>query len=132
MEGKITHIQINVSDFEKSKEFYSEMFKILGWKIFMEEENIISWTNDDFSFWIVKTESKFKNNNFHRKNTGLNHVAFKVNSRQEVDDFFNRFLSSKKDIALYNSPKKYPEYGKNYYAVYFEDPDRIKLEVTYH
>ena len=126
------HIQINVSDFKKSKKFYSKMFKILGWKVFMEEESIISWINDDFSFWLVETESNFKDKKFHRKDTGLNHIAFKVNSKGEVDEFFNRFLSNKKEIVLYNSPKKYPEYGENYYAVYFEDPDRIKLEVTYH
>ncbi len=132
MKGKIIHIQVNVSDFEKSKKFYSEMFKILDWKKFMEEESIISWINDDFSFWVVETESNFKDKKFHRKSTGLNHIAFKVNSKQEVDEFFNRFLSNKKETVLYNSPKQYPEYGENYYAVYFEDPDRIKLEVTYH
>ncbi len=132
MKGKIIHIQVNVSDFEVSKKFYSEMFEVLGWKKFMEEESIISWVNDDFSFWIVETEPKFKNNKFHRKNTGLNHIAFRVNSKQEVDEFFRKFISNKKKIVLYNSPKAYPEYGENYYAVYFEDPDRIKLEVTYH
>ncbi|TMI54977.1 bleomycin resistance protein, partial [Candidatus Bathyarchaeota archaeon] len=28
-------------------------------------------------------------------------------------------------------PKEYPEYRKGYYAVYFEDPDRIKLEFVH-
>lgn len=125
-------MQVNVSDFGKSKIFYSEMFEILGWRKFMEEENVISWINGDFSFWLYKTESKFKKNKFHRKNTGLNHIAFKVNSKQEVDEFLNKFLLDKKGIILYSSPKKYPEYGEKYYAVFFEDPDRIKIEVTYH
>ena len=73
-----------------------------------------------------------RNIKFHRKNTGLNHIAFKVGSKQEVDNFSNNFLSDKKQIILYNSPKEYPEYTEDYYAVFFEDPDRIKLEVMYH
>ena len=32
---------------------------------------------------------------------------------------------------LYDSPREYPEYRPGYYAVFFEDPDRLKLEVTY-
>ena len=125
-------MQLNASNFEKSKIFYSEMFEILGWKKFMEEENVISWINGDFSFWLNETEPEFKKNKFHRKNTGLNHIAFIVNSKEEVDEFYNKFLSNKKNIILYDTPKKYPEYGDKYYAVFFEDPDRIKIEVTYH
>ncbi|MEK6829954.1 MAG: VOC family protein [Nanoarchaeota archaeon] len=129
MNASITHIQINVSDFEKSKKFYSEMFKILGWKKFIEGDKVISWINGDFSCWIVQTDIRFKKNKFHRKNTGLNHIAFKVNSKNEVDEFFSKFLLNKKEGVLYNSPRKYPEYGENYYAVFFEDPNRIKLEI---
>jgi hypothetical protein len=33
--------------------------------------------------------------------------------------------------VLYGGPKEYPEYRKGYYAVYFEDPDRIKLEFVH-
>jgi len=131
MKTKITHIQINVSNFEASKKFYSELFGVLDWEKYMEEEGVISWTNGEFSFWMVLTEPRFIGNKFHRKNTGLNHIAFRVNSREEVNEFANKFLSDKKETILYNSPKEYPEYGE-YYAVYFEDPDRIKLEVVYY
>lgn len=132
MNAKMTHIQVNVLDFEISKKFYLELFKILGWKILSEKEIVIGWTNGESSFWMVGTEEKFKGNKFHRKNTGLNHIAFKVGSKQEVDEFSNKFLSDKKQIVLYDSPKEYPEYTEDYYAVFFEDPDRIKLEVMYH
>lgn len=136
MNGKIAHIQINVSDFEKSRKFYLEFFKILGWKKFYEpkdDEKLISWVSPEgFSFWIFETEEKFKENKFHRKQTGLNHIAFKTNSKEKVDEFFDKFLNDKKEIILYGRPKEYPEYGKGYYAVYFEDPNKIKLELTYY
>jgi hypothetical protein len=33
--------------------------------------------------------------------------------------------------VLYGGPREYPEYAAAYYAVFFEDPDRIKLEVAH-
>ena len=32
---------------------------------------------------------------------------------------------------LYGTPREFPEYAPGYYAVFFEDPDRIKLEVVH-
>ena len=136
MKAKINHIQINVSDFEKSKKFYSELFDILGWNKLEEneEEKFISWIYSEgkFSFWIFETGQRFNKNKFHRKNTGLNHLAFKVDSEEKVREFYERFLFNKKDIVLYGGPKEYPEYREGYFAVYFEDPDRIKLEINYY
>lgn len=33
--------------------------------------------------------------------------------------------------TLYGAPREYPEYRHGYYGVFFEDPDRLKLEVAY-
>jgi len=33
--------------------------------------------------------------------------------------------------VLYGGPKEYPEYSEGYYALYFEDPDRIKLDAVH-
>jgi hypothetical protein len=48
-----------------------------------------------------------------------------------VDDFYNQYLLPRKVPVLYGGPKEYPEYTKGYYSVYFEDPDRIKLELVH-
>lgn len=87
-------------------------------------------SNGTTDFWLIKTEEKYLPNNFHRKNIGLNHLAFRVESRGEVDQFTNDFLKTHGIPTLYGTPKLFPEYGPNYYAVYFEDPDRLKLEVV--
>ena len=46
--------------------------------------------------------------------------------------FDKKFLNKNNIPVLYKTPKLFPEYNKDYYAVYFEDPDRIKLEVAYY
>lgn len=48
-----------------------------------------------------------------------------------VDAFVNDFLTPRQIEPLYGGAKAYPEYTPGYYAVYFEDPDRIKVDVAY-
>jgi hypothetical protein len=44
--------------------------------------------------------------------------------------FVAEFMQPRGMAALYESPREYPEYRPGYYAVFFEDPDRLKLEVV--
>jgi len=48
-----------------------------------------------------------------------------------MDRFAVEFLRPRGIPALYDSPRDYPEYHAGYYAVFFEDPDRLKLEVAH-
>ena len=128
--ASLYHIQLNVSK-KDSIEFYNEFLCYFGYNVIDESEENIGLSNGTTDFWIIQTNKKYFGNKFNRKNTGLNHLAFRVNSRKEVDEFVNTFLKKRKIKALYNSPKEFPEYNEEYYAVYFEDPDRIKLEVVF-
>lgn len=60
---------------------------------------------------------------------GINHIAFWAPSKSVVERFYKEYLVPKKIPTLYGGPKEY-EYRKGYYAVYFEDPDRLKLELV--
>ena len=62
---------------------------------------------------------------------GLNHVAFHADSRKIVDEFHSKYLRPKGISILYGGPRERTEYSKGYYSVYFEDPDRIKLELVF-
>ncbi len=130
MKTSLYHIQINISNPKKSLPFYKELFDYFEYKIIDESETHLGVSNGTTDFWLIATEEKFKTNAFHRKNTGLNHVAFKVENKEEVEQFANEFLKPRNIATLYDSPKAFPEYTENYYAVFFEDPDRIKIEVA--
>ena len=131
MKTHLYHLQINVSDASKSIPFYKDLFGFLGYKIIDESAEHIGASNGSTDFWIIQTEEKYKKNGFHRKNTGINHLAFRVESKEDVDTFHNNFLKKYGISTLYDTPKVFPEYKEGYYAVYFEDPDLIKLEVTF-
>lgn len=125
------HMGFNVSDFPRSKFFYDILLPFLGFKEVKKSESSARWSNGKNSLSIKQTQNKYLDTAYHRKNIGINHFAFRATSREAVDDVLNKFLIPNNIPTLYNSPKEYPEYRPEYYAVFFEDPDRYKLEVMY-
>jgi catechol 2,3-dioxygenase-like lactoylglutathione lyase family enzyme len=131
MKANLHHIDIRVSRFRKSLKFYRDFFRCLGWKKIYQGKDFCGWGSSGIQVWIGETERVYAKIRFHRKRTGLNHIAFRAGSRKEVDAFYKNFLKKREIPILYGGPKEYPEYEKGYYAVFFEDPDRIKLEIVY-
>ncbi len=124
----IDHVHINISNLKISGLFYDKLLKYFGFKILRKEKYCWTWHNNGRNtFTIEQTIGKFSKNKFYRKQIGLNHIAFKAATKNKVDKFY-KFLLRNKISILYNGPKSYPKYWQNYYAVFFEDPDRIKLE----
>lgn len=130
MDAKFYHLQLNVSS-EKSIIFYKKLFSFLKYKVKDESNEHLGVSDGNSDFWIIKTEEKHIDKKFHRKAIGINHIAFRASSPKDIDHFTKNFLKKEKIKILYGSPKKFPEYSKDYYAVFFEDPDRIKLELCY-
>lgn len=60
---------------------------------------------------------------------GLHHLAFQAPSIQAVDDLFLQLKSQ--SIVILDPPALYEQYCPGYYAVFFSDPDGIKLECVY-
>lgn len=103
--------------------------KYFGFKILDKSDNHWWWQNGGRNtFGIEQTDKKYLPKKFHRKHTGLSHIAFRAKSKKAIDEFYSKFLQKHSIQVLYGGPKNYPEYHKTYYAVFFEDPDRIKLE----
>lgn len=131
MECFLYHLQINVSDSDRSFKFYKDLLGYVGYKVTYEGKEDLGMSNGRTDLWFMQTPSGYKTNKYHRKNTGINHIALGVSSKEAVDNFCNDFLKVRNIPHLYDSPREYPEYEKGYYAVFFEDPDRIKIEVVY-
>lgn len=77
---------------------------------------------------FVQTKEKFLSEGYHRGHTGLNHLAFQASSKEQVDNLTKK-LQEKGIEILYK--KRHPfAGGEQHYAVFFEDPDRIKVELV--
>jgi catechol 2,3-dioxygenase-like lactoylglutathione lyase family enzyme len=116
----IDHISIRVSNYEKSKAFYGRLFEFLGFEISDEYPNTIGWTNGKTRYWIAPAEGRKK----HRiGDVGLHHYAFELRNRKDVDAL-QVFLKDER-VRIVDPAD---EYYEDYYAVFFLDPDGIKLE----
>lgn len=129
MKTALSHIGINLSSEEKCFPFWQDLLTYLEFRLLLDGNHFDA--NDGHTFLCFSTtKPDYKEPLFHRKHTGLNHVAFSVASRQEVDRFVKEYLVPRGISTLYGGPKEY-NYAPGYYAVYFEDPDRIKIEVAF-
>jgi catechol 2,3-dioxygenase-like lactoylglutathione lyase family enzyme len=116
----IDHISIRVSDYEKSKAFYGKLFTFLGFEISDDYGSTIGWTNGHTRYWIAEAEGQKK---YKIGDVGLHHYAFELRNRRDVDAL-QAFL--KKENVRIVDPAA--EYYEDNYAVFFLDPDGIKLE----
>ena len=128
MQGLIHHIEINVSNLQSSVDFWSWLLEELGYEPFQKWDGGQSWIIGKTYIVFVQTDEKYLNPPYHRSRTGLNHLAFYARSRQQVDDL-TRLLKQKGVRILYEDRHPYAG-GNNHYAVFFEDPDRIKVELV--
>ena len=131
MRTSLYHVQLNVGDAARVIPFYKDLFAYLEHRVLVEAPDFVGVSNGTTDFWLIATPDERRTPPFHRKNTGVNHLAFGVRARADVDRFAAEFLRPRRIPALYASPRDYPEYHAGYYAVFFEDPDRLKLEVAH-
>jgi catechol 2,3-dioxygenase-like lactoylglutathione lyase family enzyme len=123
----IHHIELYVSDLEASKRFWGWFLGELGYEPFQKWDSGISWKKDDFYLVFVQAEERFLEQGFHRRRIGLNHLAFHAESREQVDMMTEKLLERGYHV-LYRD--RHPYAGGAHYAVYAEDPDRIKVELV--
>src|SRR5438552_14296134 len=123
----IDHIYIAVSDFARSEKFYDRVMRILGFRkntFTNEEDEHIQYFNRHFGFVLRPAHS----GRLHEPlSPGLHHLCFRVEDAAAVDAIAKRFAD---DGVSCSSPQLYPEYAPDYYAIFFSDPDGIRLEVT--
>ena len=120
----IDHLVLSVGDFQRSKEFYGKLLKFLGFKLKYDYEDMAGWSNGKTLFWIAAADAQGRKHKYRKGDIGFHHYAFELKSRNDVDAL-GAFLEAN-NMNVVDPPGEY--YGRNYYAVYFTDPDGMKLE----
>jgi catechol 2,3-dioxygenase-like lactoylglutathione lyase family enzyme len=119
----IDHLVIRVSDFRKSKAFYGKLFEFLGFEVLDEYPSAIGWTNGKTRFWIGRADAQGRKRKYRIGDVGFHHYAFELRSRKDVDAL-QAFLEQN-GVTIVDAAD---EYYDDYYAVFFRDPDGLKLE----
>jgi catechol 2,3-dioxygenase-like lactoylglutathione lyase family enzyme len=120
----IDHLVISVGDFEKSKAFYAPLMEFLGFGVEAEYGgSMMGWANGKTLFWIAAADAEGKKHPYRKGDIGFHHYAFRLRSRADVDSL-QAFLEKQGSKIV--DPAG--EYYDDYYAVFFLDPDGMKLE----
>lgn len=128
---KINHINLSVSNMERSLAFYDKLMFAMGCEEGLDESGdwgaVRGYKGDGFELEIIhEVDIEYKPFN---RFVGLNHIAFEVESKEKVDEIYQ--LVKGLGVVITREPREYPEYTDKYYAFFFRDPDNIPLEVVY-
>jgi|SRR5262245_37749594 len=131
--GGVHHVFLTVNELQRSRVFYEKLMPRLGYPAVWEypgAENVtVGFMGNCGSLWLKQAVAPFVGETFSKDRVGLCELAFRAESREQVD-------ALARDVegfggAILDPPRDYPEYVPGYYAVFFTDPDGIKLELVY-
>lgn len=140
MKPIIDHIQITVRDMSIAVPFYDKFLPLLGFDpqskgsavIEEHEFHVVEYSHPLLAFAITSARKAFAGDTIHRRKLGaLHHLAFKAESRAEVDRLHSELQAI--GATIVSPPREYPEYTPpGYYAFFFKDLEGIKYEIVCH
>ena len=131
----IDHLDLVVCDLDRSLAFYTELLRPLGYvhtsEIEGERGERVVYVGRVGGFGSVSlrtAQSGAHESPYDRYAIGIHHIAFSASSRSKVDGRAEWLRAN--GWTIESGPKEYG-YTPGYYAVFFYDPDGIKLEVLH-
>src|SRR5579884_3633456 len=126
----VDHLDLVVSDLERSLTIYRELLEPLGYvrasEIVGERGERVVYLGGPQVVSVSLREAQTPGG-YDRYRVGIHHLAFQAPSRQAVDERL-RWVRER-GLEVENDPKEY-DYRPGYYAGFFYDPDGIKLEIV--
>jgi len=131
MRGAVHHIDLTVRDLAASDAFYDEVLGFLGYRRVRSDGGGIDWDLHVSGRLLCSIGLKpARSDRLHdRYSAGLHHLAWHAGSRDDVDRLHALLLAM--GARILDAPADYPAYGAGYYAVFFADPDGLKLEFVH-
>lgn len=130
MRGWVHHIDLTVSDIDRSGAFYDAVLGFLGYHRGQKGDTWIDWDMGAPHCPSSLAVRLARNDRRHdRYSCGLHHLAWVADSRDDVDSLYELLVEI--EATILDPPADYPQYREGYYALFFADPDGMKLEFAY-
>jgi catechol 2,3-dioxygenase-like lactoylglutathione lyase family enzyme len=125
------HVGLNVMDLADAQAYYDELLPLLGFEKFLVAEDQCAYKPaggkpGTYLFLYPAADPGL----YSRDKTGLQHLAFMVGSRGDVDRVHRHVLSVSGRVI--HPPRSFPEYPPPYYATFWLDPFGMMLEAVCH
>ena len=125
----IQHIDLSVADVDRSLAFYVDVLGPLGLE---EEYRVLTYRGTEevvyLKFGSTALGLRPADGGVYRHyEVGIEHLAFRVDRRDEVDEAYGRCLSAGGTIQ--SPPENHYVEDEDYYAFFAFDPDGIRFEV---
>jgi glyoxylase I family protein len=129
------HVDLCVTDLDRSLGFYADLLGLLGWKshptleiVGESGERVVYLPfDDDPGAGALGLRSATATAPADRYRVGLHHIAFNADSGRTVDQVWGWVRAN--DLDHEGPPRGY--YSGHYYALFIRDPDNIKVEVVH-
>ena len=131
----IHHLDLVVSDLERSLAFYRGLLQPLG---YVREGPIVGERGErvvyldhirgEGAIGLRERQSEAHGVPYDRYAVGVHHVAFAATSRSMVHE--RTAWLAEQGVTIESGPREY-DYIPGYFAVFFYDPDGIKLEIVH-
>ena len=125
------HLGLNVPDLAAARAYYGALMPLLDFECFVDADDQVAFMpahgkRGTFLFLYPATGSS----EYARTNTGLQHLAFMVPTRQQVRDVHEAALELGSQEV--HAPQNWPQYPPPYFASFWLDPFGFMLEAVCH
>jgi len=127
------HVDLVCRDLERSLAFYAAVLGPLG----LQEPVLFDGERGESIHYLrfprpgsgsLGLRQALEEQGFELYAPGLHHVAFAVQSRDDVDAAHAAAVAAGAEIL--HAPRLFPQYHPDFYATFFRDPDGFRIEVA--
>jgi catechol 2,3-dioxygenase-like lactoylglutathione lyase family enzyme len=124
----IAHIQLSVSNMERSIPFYEKLLHSLEMVTLVKSPQFFYCIGGRTGVAITPIDPALQGDTFNQRRIGLHHVCFRARSREDVDAIHKTALEA--GATIIRAPRE-DGWAPGYYSVLFEDPDGIRIEANF-
>ena len=122
------HVELYVSDLAASRRFWTGLLGHLGYRETASFDGGFTLAGDAETYLtFVQVADRHAGRSHHRCGVGLNHLAFRVADRAAVEAL-KEYCAREGVTTLYDDRYPFANGGDDYFALFVEDPDRMKVE----
>ncbi len=130
MKVEVGHVCIETGSFTRAMKFYRPLFRVTGFRKIMGGKGWAGYSNGKLAIFVSEAKPRRV---VRRRPTGkeyviADHIAFNLTSRRQVN-LVARALEKAGFKPLFPA-QAYPEFGPDFYAASFCDPDNYVLEFS--